>query len=121
LIISYIGQSVKDNTDLPPSTLVNELLDTLTIYSGKSVENWIDKHPLQAFSSRYFNGNDKTLFSYVQEYIELQNDKETPSDIFINEALVPLDDSYKNIHLDELANSNIEELSTKAKNLEEGF
>lgn len=104
LIFSYIGQSVKDNTALPPSILVNELLDTLTIYSGKSVENWIDQHPLQAFSSRYFNDGDKHLFSYVKEYIELQKDKEIPSAVFIREPLMPLDDSYKNIHLDELIN-----------------
>ncbi|HID94624.1 MAG TPA: hypothetical protein EYP53_01010, partial [Candidatus Latescibacteria bacterium] len=40
----------------------------------------------------------------IQEYIKLRKNKKIPSDIFINEALVPLDDSYKNIHLDELIN-----------------
>jgi exodeoxyribonuclease V gamma subunit len=107
LIISYTGQSVHDNSTLPPSVLVSELLDTLAIYTGKKPESFICKHPLQAFSPRYFIGGDgdnDTLFSYANEYVKLhtENKSEAPSDVFISERLTELDDSYKNITLDEL-------------------
>ncbi|MEE9444722.1 MAG: exodeoxyribonuclease V subunit gamma, partial [Cocleimonas sp.] len=63
LIISYIGQSVKDNTALPPSVLVSELLDEVCIYTDTKAHDWICNHPLQAFSPRYFDASDKRLFS----------------------------------------------------------
>ena len=108
LIISFTGQSVHDNSTLPPSVLVSELLDTLAIYTDKKPESFICKHPLQAFSPRYFEGdssqNNKRLFSYANEYLKLHADKqpETPSEIFITEPLTHLSDEYKNIALDEL-------------------
>ena len=89
LIISYIGQSVKDNTDLPPSILVNELLDTLEIYSQVPSEKWLTKHPLQAFSSRYFN-RDSDLYSYAKEYTEINNLAQPPSQIFIDKSIAEL-------------------------------
>ncbi len=104
LMISFTGQSVHDNSTLPPSVLVNELLDTLAIYTGDKPESFICNHPLQAFSPRYFQENSD-LFSYANEYLKLhRNDKteELPSDIFINERLAELEDSYKRITLDEL-------------------
>ena len=104
LIISYIGQSVKDNSELPPSVLVSELLDCISIYSGKPSEDWIVKHPLQAFSPRYFSQNKDSaeLFSYAEEYTDLQKSGNTPSTQFIKEPLEELDDSYKNISLNDL-------------------
>lgn len=104
LIISYIGQSVKDNSELPPSVLVSELLDCISIYSDKPSEDWIVKHPLQAFSPRYFSQNKDSaeLFSYAEEYTALQKSGDTPSTQFIKEPLEELDDSYKNISLNEL-------------------
>ncbi len=106
LIISFTGQSVHDNSTLPPSVLVNELLDTLAVYTGEKPESFICKHPLQAFSPRYFSA-DSTLFSYANEYLKLhisdKNDKsEVPSGIFITNRLDELDDSHKTITLDAL-------------------
>jgi len=104
LMISFTGQSVHDNSTLPPSVLVNELLDTLAIYTGEKPESFICKHPLQAFSPRYFQENSD-LFSYANEYLKLHTDDKTekpPSDIFISERLAELDDSYKKITLDAL-------------------
>ncbi len=104
LMISFTGQSVHDNSTLPPSVLVNELLDTLAIYTGEKPESFICKHPLQAFSPRYFQENSD-LFSYANEYLKLHTDDRTqkpPSDIFISERLTELDDSYKKITLDAL-------------------
>lgn len=107
LIISYIGQSIKDNTDLPSSILLSELLDTVTINSGIEAKEWIVKHPLQAFSARYFSSNEKhPLFSYASQYLELDSKKaqESISDIFIKEPLESLADEHKQLNLDELIN-----------------
>ncbi|MCC8987326.1 MAG: exodeoxyribonuclease V subunit gamma [Candidatus Contendobacter sp.] len=72
--LSYVGQNIRDNTILPPSVLVGELLDTLDrgFYSagGEPVSaQQVTRHPLQAFSWRYFSG-DARLFSYAQELVE---------------------------------------------------
>lgn len=90
LLISYVGQSIRDNTELPPSVVVSELLDTLgesfrvaddgddggDVHHGELAseraqrrirERVVIRHPLQPFSARYFGGDDR-LFSYVQSY-----------------------------------------------------
>ena len=102
LLISFIGQSVKDNTDMPPSILVSELLDTLAIYSGLSSQDWITKHPLQAFSSRYFDQSDH-LYSYMKEYADIdQSPKQLFTQNFIENKLPSLDNSYKQLKLNDL-------------------
>ena len=63
IFISYIGQSIKNNDDIPPSVVVSELLDTLQQYYNISAQSVLTKHPLQAFSERYFLP-DSNLFSY---------------------------------------------------------
>lgn len=74
LYISYVGQSIRDNTPLPPSVLVGELLDVVdrSFYrpdGGRPREQLVTRHPLQAFSRRYFRGDDR-LFSYARELTE---------------------------------------------------
>jgi exodeoxyribonuclease V gamma subunit len=71
--ISYVGHSIHDNTMMPPSVVVSELLDYISKgFSYPLSENILDylitHHPLQAFSPRYFNGREKQLFSYSGEY-----------------------------------------------------
>jgi exodeoxyribonuclease V gamma subunit len=62
--VSYVGQSIKDNSTLPPSVLVSELLDYLA--EEATTESWITKHRLQPFNADYFRG-DERLFSYSAE------------------------------------------------------
>ncbi len=74
LLISYVGQNVRDNTALPPSVLVSELLDTVErgfycLDGGKTGTRLTTRHPLQAFSRRYFSGHGG-LFSYASEWLE---------------------------------------------------
>ncbi len=69
LYISYIGQSVKDNTSLPPSALLDELLDY--IESGCSnIENAkeliVHNHPLHSFSNLYSRSND-IFYNYLDD------------------------------------------------------
>ncbi len=63
LYISYIGQSVRDNTEIPPSVLVSELLD----YCDRRFKSGLPvvKHALQAFNPTYFS--DGPRFSYSAE------------------------------------------------------
>ena len=56
--VSYVGRSIRDNSKLPPSVLVSELLD----YTG-AVET---QHPLQPFSRKYFT-REGELFSFSAE------------------------------------------------------
>lgn len=60
LYVSYVGQSIVDNSEIPPSVLVSELLDEL----GDGIE--VVRHPLQPFSPAYFDGS-RGLFSYSDE------------------------------------------------------
>ncbi len=71
LIISYVGQSCEDNSVMPPSVLVNELIDGLNEgfalpEGGGVAERLVTSHRLQAFSPAYFRGKDG-LFSYSEE------------------------------------------------------
>lgn len=70
LYISYVGQNIQDNSRLPPSVLVSELLDTIEksfAPAGKNIdEEVIIDHRLQAFSETYFQGDAKR-FSYSLE------------------------------------------------------
>ena len=70
LIISYIGQSIADNSLLPPSVLVSELLDTVeqgfTWPEGRIMDQLTIRHRLQAFHPAYFT-SASNLFSYSEE------------------------------------------------------
>lgn len=74
LYISYVGQSIRDNSEIPPSVLVNELLDHVDqgfrMISGETVRTHIvQQHRLQPFSPAYFSGEGQ-LFSYSFEDCE---------------------------------------------------
>ncbi|MCK4501566.1 MAG: exodeoxyribonuclease V subunit gamma, partial [Desulfuromonadales bacterium] len=80
--ISYIGQSIKDNSDIPPSVLVSEFMDTIEL--GYFVENdklngveasIITRHRLQAFNYEYFNGSSDK-FSYSALNCSAQSEKQ---------------------------------------------
>ncbi len=69
LYISYIGQSIQDNTAISPSVVVSELLDYIKegyeVNENNIIEHILIKHPLQAFSPRYFRNNEN-IFSYSE-------------------------------------------------------
>ena len=70
LFISYVGQSIQDNTVIPPSVLVSELMDAIEqgfeIPGENVLDHMVTRHRLQAFSPEYFKENKK-LFSYSEE------------------------------------------------------
>jgi exodeoxyribonuclease V gamma subunit len=64
--ISYVGQSIRDNTRIAPSVLVSELMDYIEEGFGISEDQMVTLHRLQAFSPEYFKTGGK-LFSYSRE------------------------------------------------------
>lgn len=64
LYLSYIGRSIKDNEEIPPSVVISELLDYLKLRTNDAdLDHLVTSHPLQAFNPAYFTG-DGPLFSY---------------------------------------------------------
>ncbi len=67
LYISYIGKSIRDNSYIPPSVVVSELMDYIEqnffSESGDIKDQIIFYHPLHPFSSKYFKKGSR-LFSY---------------------------------------------------------
>nr|CAA6825886.1 MAG: Exodeoxyribonuclease V gamma chain (EC [uncultured Thiotrichaceae bacterium] len=103
LYISYVGQSALNNNTIMPSVLVSELLDYLEKRFAIDPETFITRHPLQAFSQRYFNGD--RLFSYRNDLAKLHagelRQHNTPPFI-TGQVLAEPDESKRIISLDEL-------------------
>lgn len=79
VLLSYVGQSIQDNSDIPPSVVVSELLDELGSASIPAGADAPDperlrtqltlRHPMQPFSPRYFGADpNPRLFSYAEDY-----------------------------------------------------
>ncbi|MEI7661368.1 MAG: exodeoxyribonuclease V subunit gamma [Bacteroidota bacterium] len=112
LYLSYIGQSVKDNTEIPPSIVVDTLLD----YPGS--EELVVKHPLHGFSSRY-REDDERLFTYLYSQkpsvppagIKVEKEiREVSVGSLVRFFVAPVDWYFNNI-LDIRYDENEEELS----------
>ncbi|MDR3086509.1 MAG: exodeoxyribonuclease V subunit gamma [Azoarcus sp.] len=84
LHLSCIGRSAQNNSESPPSVLVDELLDTLAVACAENPEQAASlaaararltvAHPLQSFSSAYFVENkDKRLENFCGEFAEALN------------------------------------------------
>jgi exodeoxyribonuclease V gamma subunit len=82
LYISYTGQSVKDNSSLPPSILIDELVDFIETFSEDSNmvrSQLITQQPLHSFSKKYDVDNDR-YYSYLlssKNTIDLVNNEKT--------------------------------------------
>lgn len=81
LIISFVGQDIKDNALLPPSVVVSELIDCLSegfVLPGGTagdrdgmVERLVLKHPMQGFNPLYFDPTRRPeLFSYSESHFQ---------------------------------------------------
>ncbi|MDR1351281.1 MAG: exodeoxyribonuclease V subunit gamma, partial [Zoogloeaceae bacterium] len=73
LYLSYTGKSQRDDSPLPPSLLVAQLLEFCCRAAACPPERLRAQHPLQAFSPDYFNDaeqRDARLVSFNREYAE---------------------------------------------------
>ncbi|MHB8123676.1 MAG: exodeoxyribonuclease V subunit gamma [Desulfuromonadaceae bacterium] len=109
--ISYKGQSDRDNSTLPPSVLVAELLDYTAKgfvgADGISAASVITRHRLQGFSPHYFDDHDPAhLFSYDREScqaVEARRLSGRSNRLFIDEPLAVDADHILQIDLRQLA------------------
>jgi len=108
LYISYVGQSIKDNSEAPPSVLVSELLDYVAQgfeLKGKKIieDHLVTRHRLQAFSPAYFGKG--RLFSYSRENLKasqvLLPERKMPGDL-ISRPLAPPELEWRRLTLEML-------------------
>jgi len=107
LIISHVGQSIADNSPLPPSVVVSELLDAVeqgfTWPNGAIRDMLVTNHRLQAFHPDYFSMKPN-LFSYSEENSRaarrLQERHDAP--VFLVAPLPEPDDDWKIIEINDL-------------------
>ena len=84
LHISWVGHSVRDNSELPPSVLVGQLRDYLAAgwrlpennaaHDQQLLDAITTEYPLQAFSERYFD-TASPLFTYAAEWAQARRAK----------------------------------------------
>ncbi len=111
LYISYVGQSIRDNTVIPPSVLVSEIMDYIEqgfeLHAGNILDNLLVSHRLQPFSPEYFkqDGKDKRLFSYSRDNFKtakcLAKPRKKPKH-FITKGLSEPAEDWKTIDVDAL-------------------
>lgn len=108
LYISYVGQSIKDNSEAPPSVLVSELLDYIAQgfeLPGKDViqDQVLTRHRLQAFSTEYFRPG--RLFSYSRENFQASQvicpERNAPGE-FTPELLAEPEPEWRRVNLQTL-------------------
>ncbi len=106
LYISYVGASIVDNSDIPPSVLVSDLQDLLNerfeTETGEDILSQIKTHhPLQPFSRRYFDGSHPGLFSY--KHSQCPDDSEWQQQAWFDAPLPEADDSWRELTASQLA------------------
>jgi exodeoxyribonuclease V gamma subunit len=85
LYISWVGRSIRDNSERPASVLIGQLRDHLAsgwrLPAGSDLlEAMTQEHPLQPFSARYFHEGDD-LFSYASEWQVLHQTSDLATDV----------------------------------------
>lgn len=110
LYISYVGQSIKDNSEAPPSVLVSEFFDYISqrfeLPGQKDIveDRVLTRHRLQAFSTAYFNGG--RLFSYSRENLKasqvIEPERKQPG-VFIPKPLPNPEPEWRRLTIQSLA------------------
>jgi exodeoxyribonuclease V gamma subunit len=109
LYISYVGQSIRDNSEIPPSVLISELIDYVDqgfqSAEGEALRGRIvQKHRLQPFNEAYFSG-DQRFFSFSKEDCDaarIQSDREAKPRPFITRSLAKIMVDKKEISITDL-------------------
>ncbi len=101
LYFSYVGQSNRQDSNFPPSVILQEFLDYLEEYYGLDPQSIVQDHHLQAFSSRYFT--DENYFSYSQSQRDICRNlsKSVTKDFFGTELPEP-EEEWKQLSISDL-------------------
>ncbi|MCK5310751.1 MAG: exodeoxyribonuclease V subunit gamma [Desulfobacteraceae bacterium] len=86
-IITYTGADIKDNSPIPCSTSVSELVDVIMdSFKLESEDELICYHPLQPFSPKYFTDHDKyfSFSTYALKISENFSKRSDNKEMFIN-------------------------------------
>ncbi|MGI8480570.1 MAG: exodeoxyribonuclease V subunit gamma, partial [Chthoniobacterales bacterium] len=100
--ISYRGQSLRDNSTLPPSVLVSELSEYLARRFGVDPQKIAVRHSLQAFSARNFSGDDPRAFSYsIDNSVagKIANDRHREPPLFFDQPLDEPGEEWREIEI----------------------
>ncbi|MNZ54157.1 RecBCD enzyme subunit RecC [compost metagenome] len=95
LYISWVGRSIRDNSERPPSVLIGQLRDHFAAGwkladGGDLLHALTREHPLQPFSRTYFEAEGEGidgLFTYAREWREVHREEPLAS---ADEPLAPL-------------------------------
>ena len=109
LYLSYVGQSIKDNREAPPSVVVSELMDYVAQrfeLPGRDLvkDHILTRHRLQAFSPAYFQGGK--YFSYSRENLKASQviaPERKPPGSFIPRLLPEPEPEWRRVRLESLA------------------
>lgn len=106
LYLSYVGASVRDNKPIPPAVLLSELQDYIqqgfrTANGDDPLEQIRTQHPLQAFSPRYFQG-DERWFSYASFLCEALQQQQAPPPVRSHTRLDDVETSARTVELSAL-------------------
>jgi exodeoxyribonuclease V gamma subunit len=99
---------MRDNTAIPPSAVVTELLDYIvkgfTVEEGDILDCVVTEHRLQAFSPAYFTSEGR-LFSYSEENCKagryVFKDRQVPAS-FISTGLPQPEEAWRKVNLEDL-------------------
>ena len=105
--VSYIGQSIKDNSALPPSVLVSELLDYLDRvlempHQKLAKEFLVTRHRLHPFNVDYFSKGDEKLFSYSVDNCragEVARGVRSNPRVFVSRAIGEPEDEWRTVDI----------------------
>ena len=115
LYISYLGQSMKDNSVIPPSVLVSELQEHIqqnfALQDNRDIlEHFTVTHRLQAFNPVYFSGDETAnetpgYFSYSEDNLRVAEKLSTGNDAppaFFNQSLPDPGEEFLTVTVDDL-------------------
>src|SRR5690606_23926135 len=112
LYISYIGKSTKDNSSLPPSAIVDELVDYITSGIERSATNAVDsfvreqliiQHPLHNFTPQptgtynYLGANDKRIEKVISQN-PLVKEGSVLDEVSVNELISFFKNPFEHYH-----------------------
>ncbi len=120
LYLSYVGMDIKSGMRLPPSAVVDELIDCIAesftlpdrresdpaAARRKMVERLTVFHPLQPFDRRYYDSSDPRLASFNAGYFEAVSSKRQgrrQKGPFFSAAIPPFVPEDQDIQLSELS------------------
>ena len=112
LVVTYIGRSIKNDAERPPSVVVSDLLDTIDasfLPPGKDPlpsTRVVVRHALHAFSPRYFRDPGGPLFSHAEALCtaaRAMQGERSQSPAFVRAAIAePPKDELERVMLDDL-------------------